>query len=193
MRSSMKSYSSVDVAFYGGQIAGIALCFVLGFMMDIPWDSLLNLFWLAIFVHSLYRLFLGGRSESEHTDSWKQVRERSWWFNPPCIFGFSFLATMIFTVGPLVIQPALDNPNGSWLVKGLIPVAAFLAWMIGTDFYMRFISRKKRWRRMRDGGMNVCTQCGYDLRGLDAQTAQCPECGFELGKLSELGPALHKV
>ncbi len=91
------------------------------------------------------------------------------------------------------IQYTLQSSPNLALVCGLMFLPVVFGGVIGIDLYMRFVSRKSRWRRMRDGGMNVCTQCGYDLKGLEAQATHCPECGFELGELSELGPALHKA
>ena len=32
-------------------------------------------------------------------------------------------------------------------------------------------------RAMRDAGYDLCIECGYELKGLDASIDRCPECG----------------
>ncbi len=59
--------------------------------------------------------------------------------------------------------------GGKFAALPILLVSAFIA-------HRRYY-RPHVYAALRDMNFEVCTSCGYLLRGLDAQTTKCPECG----------------
>jgi rubrerythrin len=49
--------------------------------------------------------------------------------------------------------------------------------------------RREHYHRIRLEGFDVCTRCGYWLRGLGDDVRQCPECGAEREAMTVVGRA----
>lgn len=82
------------------------------------------------------------------------------------------LAVCIFVMPPLTIwYEALALPRQFDIVGPVIAFLAASAYLFDT-FRASRSQRRQRLRR----GAGLCTQCSYDLRGLNSRV--CPECGM---------------
>lgn len=97
---------------------------------------------------------------------------------------------LIFTafavIVPVIYMTARPYWLPMWTMSPVITAAMFLFL-----FVMMMLVREHARRGIRvfllERGIALCLECGYDLRGLDAETACCPECG---GKVDEQAAAL---
>lgn len=61
-----------------------------------------------------------------------------------------------------------------------IGIIILIVWVLSAFVYGHLYRRSVR-RAMRDAGMAVCEECGYELDHLPASSTRCPECGHERG------------
>jgi len=97
------------------------------------------------------------------------------WFSRPAPLIFLSLVSalgIISIVGVLTLRVNV----GVW--RPIISLAVYLgagagaAWFVHRPAVIRFLRQRLAQLRVR-----VCGGCGYDLRGQDAATRACPECG----------------
>ncbi len=84
-----------------------------------------------------------------------------------------FLVLLKF-LNPLMTWLGFTSQAGPYLIAYAILVILF--WIWSAWMYRSLYVRPIR-RAMRATGYDLCINCGYELRGLDASIAQCPECG----------------
>ena len=53
------------------------------------------------------------------------------------------------------------------------------------------MSARRTYEILRQSGYDICTRCGYWLKGLDDATDRCPECGTKREFLSEPASEEH--
>jgi hypothetical protein len=99
----------------------------------------------------------------------------------PLILFFALLKPMLNLMG----WGGQSVPYITALVIAIVLFWPWSAWMY-RSLYVGPIRRA-----MRDAGYDLCIACGYDLRGVDASTLRCSECG-SLRELRGNSPAsLH--
>ena len=74
-----------------------------------------------------------------------------------------------------------------WFLAGRRHIVPHLFYGGFALYYLgvKHVLRRRFHRRVAALGYLVCTECGYDLRGL-SDLCQCPECGVVLGTASEI-------
>ena len=87
-------------------------------------------------------------------------------------------------VGLLTIVPwwlfltAANKLFPTWSHRGWIPfVGTLVVYLIGVVLAIRRSIRSDLRDALLTAGVPICMKCGYQLRGLPAETTTCPECG----------------
>lgn len=96
----------------------------------------------------------------------------------------AFLWRTVLILLPLLIALSLLNPLMAWMgfarqagpYLAAYAILVLLFWVWSAWMYRSLYVRPIR-LAMRQAGYDLCIDCGYELRGLDASTARCPECG----------------
>ena len=83
-----------------------------------------------------------------------------------CVYLGVYIADQLRGFGLTKLQAGLIGPP----LVGLLCLLAF--YFVAFRLYL-----KPMRRALRDIGLSVCEQCGYDLREIESE--QCPECGAE--------------
>ncbi len=97
-------------------------------------------------------------------------------------FGTTFGAVAI---GLPVLRTATLSNNALFLTEGVaelvvgygLGLPAALAWDMSLLPLLRTMCRRPIRLAMRSKGIETCVPCGYLLKGLEAHTTRCPECG----------------
>ncbi len=91
---------------------------------------------------------------------------------------------LVFGIGGTVAT--MIGLNGSGLhIQGLTSAVLVLLYLIlGMSIVLRCRYRPCLYKAARWQGLEVCTECGYSLRGLDDEVRNCPECGTRRERLN---------
>ena len=70
------------------------------------------------------------------------------------------------------------SPRSPWFVLLLVSVQLPVTWVLIT-LVGRIAWKPRVYAALRELGYDVCSRCGYWLRGLNDDVGHCPECGSE--------------
>ncbi len=146
--------------------------------MNLRW-LWLDLFYpqLGLTLQQRSRIFASSHAMSTMKNSGE--RHHSRWFDVAQV-----LAPSIFAFAPLIGWTILGKPMG-WLGMGILVTVSVLSMWIVVAWLGRITWRPRVCAALREQGYDVCTKCGYWLRGLPLETANCPECGTQRESLPD--------
>jgi len=132
------------------------------------------------------RWLLGNFTDPQYRLSWREQFRVSAVAHDRYVTWSAFLTRTAIIISPFVLLLFLLSPILDWLgyaASSPMYAAALLAlvllfWPWSAWMYCSLYVRPVR-KAMRDVGYDICIECGYELRGLDASITRCPECGGE--------------
>lgn len=86
-----------------------------------------------------------------------------------------------------ILARQIKGISSLWLILISMAVAITVT-VIWTHVYYRLHRRQLR-EAMRRHGFDLCTECGYWLKGLSDESIVCPECGTERAPIGGDEPA----
>jgi len=98
-------------------------------------------------------------------------------------YGRNAIIAMTLSIAMILVAEGVRRLDSSiWVAT---PAIVFLFIVFAAVFSVT--TRRQRMRRFRAAlnrrGVFVCMDCGYFLRGLDATSRMCPECGNATGRI----------
>jgi hypothetical protein len=91
------------------------------------------------------------------------------------ILGVVVLPAVASATTSLVLKWVIGGVPTAWLILSCM-VVAFVVAVAWVNLYLRLHRRQLR-EAMRRRGFELCTGCGYWLKGLGEDVEHCPECG----------------
>ena len=94
---------------------------------------------------------------------------------PGLIVGAIILAGGFSCITGLLVQRLVGGAIGPWMAAVGVATGVIVG-VVWSRTYMRLHRRRFR-QAMRRRGFDLCTECGYWLKGLGEESERCPECG----------------
>lgn len=122
-------------------------------------------------------------SYSDAGHIWIATRRR---FGRGKIFLLALVMAGIVMTWMLTFMGALRMSNSlyGWIMIGLKMLLPLLLFLFAFRMLLQFLTRPAMLYVLRaEFGHNLCTRCGYSLRGLAGGESRCPECGTAVAEM----------